>query len=178
MDDRTQAAAGLWPRSLAFALDLVPIAVYLAALAAVGLTVSVLLPSLSETLFGGPLVAEVFGFVTLTLPVIVYFALSESSTWQASWGKKRMNLVVADMSGNRIGLARSMLRSTLKFVPWELAHFFVWRISFSSDPSSSVYAWGFGAVWLLVGANVVAMVVTTRKRTVYDVAAGTVVVKE
>jgi uncharacterized RDD family membrane protein YckC len=45
-----------------------------------------------------------------------YFALQESSSRQASWGKRVCGLRVADMNGNRISLPRATIRYFAKFI--------------------------------------------------------------
>ena len=50
----------------------------------------------------------IFGFVGIILIVSwLYYALSESSTWQATPGKKLLNLKVTDMDGQRLSFGRA-----------------------------------------------------------------------
>jgi len=169
--------ASLRDRLLAFALDYVVIAAYLAALVALGIAVSRVAPQVSRTLFGGPISGEASGFLLITLPVALYFALSEASTRQATWGKARIGLRVTDLAGARLGLARSLARTGLKFVPWELAHWCIWQITFAADQSSPLYTAGFLVVWVLVGANLVSLLVSPARQTLYDRLARTLVVR-
>jgi uncharacterized RDD family membrane protein YckC len=65
--------------------------------------------------------AAVFSAVPLIIIVGValkwlYFAYSESSEWQATPGKKALNIVVTDMNGNRISFARASGRYFGKYV--------------------------------------------------------------
>lgn len=60
-------------------------------------------------------------------------------------------------------------------MPWELAHLCVWQVNFAPDPSAPIYAVGFIVVWLLVAANIVSVLVSPSKQTLYDRLAGTVV---
>jgi uncharacterized RDD family membrane protein YckC len=46
----------------------------------------------------------------------LYYAYFESSDWQASVGKKVMNLVVTDMNGNRISFGRASGRYFAKII--------------------------------------------------------------
>ncbi len=165
-------------RSLAFGLDYLPIAAYLVVLVAAGATLTRLSPSAEDALFGGPLRGEAAGFLLVTAPVLLYFALSEASSRQATWGKRRLGLAVSDLDGRRLTRPRSVARSALKFIPWELAHACIWQIAFADDPSSPVFTVGFTLVWVLVGANVVALLAGPTRRTVYDRLAGTVVFRE
>ena len=176
MPDRTMTPAGLWVRVLAFVVDYLPIAAYLAVLVAGGAWLARSSQPLARVLFGGPVTGEATGFLLITLPVTLYFALFEASSRQATWGKGRMGLMVTDLVGMRLSPLRSIGRTVLKFIPWELAHACVWQVSFARDPSSVIYVVGFAIVWLIIGANVVRLLVSPARQTLYDRAAGTVVV--
>jgi len=168
--------AGLWVRGRAFALDYLPIAAYLSLIVVAGVVASRMGQPVANRLFGGPLSGEASGFLLITLPVGLYFALSEASPRRATWGKGRTGLQVTDLAGGRMSRARSLSRTALKFVPWELAHACIWQISFAVDRSSPVYVVGFATVWLLVAANVVSLLASPKRQTLYDRIAGTLVV--
>ena len=171
-------AAGLWIRVLAFALDYVLIAAYLAVLVLAGVWLRYSSPQVAQALFGGPISGEATGFLLITLPVTLYFALCEASVRQATWGKRRMGLEVTDLAGGHLSRQRSLGRSALKFVPWELAHACIWQIAFARDPSAPVYVVGFALVWLLVCANVVSLQVSPTRQTLYDRMVGTLVSRD
>jgi uncharacterized RDD family membrane protein YckC len=46
----------------------------------------------------------------------LYFAVMESSSWQATFGKKLLGLYVTDMSGQRLSLSRATGRTFVKFL--------------------------------------------------------------
>lgn len=177
MPGRRTAPAGLWFRTLAFAIDYLPIAAYLGVLVAVGARLSLSPQPLAKMFFGTPIAGEATGFLLITLPVILYFALFEASSRQATLGKMRMGLMVTDLAGMRLTRWRSLARTILKFVPWELAHACIWQIRFARDPSAAIYTVGFVAVWLIIGANIVSLLISPTRQTLYDRAAGTVVVR-
>jgi len=79
---------------------------------------------------------------------IAYYALLESSRWQATVGKRACRLRVADESGRRIGLGRAIGRYLGKFV--------------------SAFILGIG--FLMVGW-------TRRKQGLHDIMAGTLVMR-
>lgn len=172
------AAAGLWPRALAFAGDYLFLALYLGALAGLSWAAQALAPGLLAALFGSALAGQLTGLVVITLPVTLYFALPEASARQATWGKRRVGLRVQRADGARLSRGRSLARTALKFVPWELAHFTIWQLAFAADPEAPVYLAGFGLVWALIGANVVSVLVSPRRRALYGWLAGTVVVRQ
>jgi uncharacterized RDD family membrane protein YckC len=46
----------------------------------------------------------------------LYFALMESSSWQATLGKKMLGLCVTDLGGNRLTLGRATGRTFAKYL--------------------------------------------------------------
>ncbi|MFZ1741393.1 MAG: RDD family protein [Pontixanthobacter sp.] len=79
---------------------------------------------------------------------IAYFAGMESSSWQATLGKKALGLVVTDVSGNRLSVGRAIGRYFAKIL---------------------------SALILLIGFIMVAF--TERKQGLHDMLAGTLVLK-
>lgn len=171
------ATATLVARTAAFGLDYVLIAAYLVVVVGAGVLLRLVAPGESRALFSDPLWGELTGFLGLTLPVTSYFALSERSAAGATWGKRRMRLRVVASGGRRLGLGRSLLRSGLKFLPWELAHAVIWQFSAAGPNPPWVLNAGLVGVWLLVGSNLLSARVDRRRRTLYDRAAGTVVIR-
>ncbi len=79
----------LWSRLLAFAVDYLFIALYLLLLVGVGALIRITpLGADFGALFANPASAELTSFMLLVLPVLLYFALMESSRWQATIGKR------------------------------------------------------------------------------------------
>lgn len=56
-------------------------------------------------------------FSGLMLFSTAYFVLFESSSWQATIGKRMLGLKVATLKGNRIGILRALVRRICKFLP-------------------------------------------------------------
>jgi uncharacterized RDD family membrane protein YckC len=119
----------------------------------------------------------VSGFLLVTFPITMYFAIGESSTRQATWGKQRLGLKVADRIGDRIGFWRAFARTLLKFIPWELSHALIWEISFSAGSPSSFIRYGFVLVYALIGLNIASLTLTKSKQTLYDFLAGTFITR-
>ena len=108
-----------WRRLAAFAVDYLVIACYLGLLYMVGRSVGV-------TWVQTPWQAHLLGFTTLTLPVTLYFALLEARG--ATLGKQVLGLRVTGHRGDPLPLDRSLLRSAVKFLPWELSHTALYRV--------------------------------------------------
>jgi uncharacterized RDD family membrane protein YckC len=166
-------------RLAAFAIDYGIIAVYAGLVAGISFAArwmtgaNAVLP----TAFAQKLAGQVLAFCLFTLPVVLYFALCEASRRQATLGKAIMRLRLTTVDHQRVPLKRSLLRSAIKFAPWELAHTAVWHIPgqpFVSEPR--ILNWAGWALALLVAAGYVASVFVGSGQTPYDWASGTKVV--
>jgi len=102
--------AGFWLRVIAFIVDTIIL------LAATGMVFGVFRAIFGVSALGmvrpdlgGSATMRVFGVFELIVGVgaWLYFALMESSVWQATLGKKLMGLYVTDLHGNRIGFGRA-----------------------------------------------------------------------
>ena len=162
--------AGTLRRLTAQALDLVVIAGWAVFAAVVGLVAR----SIGVD-FGSPRVADAFAFLTLVVPATLTFAGQEASTRQATFGKRRMRLRVVDRAGRRLTRQRSLARSAVKFLPWQLAHTAVFGLI--ADPAS------LGMVALSITAqgvvvfSVLVMCLDPQHRAVHDWVAGTRVIE-
>ena len=167
--------AGFWKRAGAFALDYIVILGYLLGITLFSLLVNTLFSS-NQWLFADRIRAQLVAFLLVTLPVALYFAVSESSMRQATWGKQRLQLKVADRNGNRISFWRALGRTLLKFVPWEISHTLIWQIYFSPQMDSVWINYGFVLVYLLIGLNLISLIVTGTHQTLYDLLTNTYVI--
>ena len=129
--------AGFWIRVLAYIIDAIPL-----------VAIGVLLVVIS----GDPLVETepTFGVTdAISLFIgIAYFVGFESSSWQATPGKRALGLIVTDSEGRRISVARAVGRYFAKIL---------------------------SSLILLIGFIMIAF--TDRKQGLHDLIAGTLVVK-
>jgi uncharacterized RDD family membrane protein YckC len=63
-----------------------------------------------------------FAFLTMTIPVWLYFSLCEGLGRHAALGKLALGLAVEG------GLGAAMIRNALRFLPWEIAHAGIWHV--------------------------------------------------
>ena len=173
-NSQSQTYAGFWQRVKAFALDYIIILFYLAALTSLFLLINQL-AGITELLFSDRIRAQLTGFFLITLPVALYFAVGESSVQRATWGKKRMGLVVTDPNGGRLTFWISLARTFLKFIPWELSHTLIWQINFSPQTNSALINYSFILVYVLIGLNIASLLMTKKHQTLYDLLAKTYV---
>jgi len=167
-------------RVAAFALDYLLIAAYLVVLAGAG-TALTLGPLGGEWqgFLSSPGRMDLLAFTTTVLPVALYFALLEGSAGGATWGKRRMRLRVVRVGGERLGLGRALLRSAVKFLPWQLAHTCLFGIPGWPVEPQEPPLWvmpGMILTWVLVGTYVVAIAARRDRRAPHDWIAGSQVV--
>jgi len=131
----------------------------------------------SENWFHSGWNTEVYTLLTISLPIWLYFILTEISPWKATLGKRLLHLQTLDAATHaRISLPQSILRTLIKLLPWELAHFTnniptpMW---YTSNPGFRI---GFALVPLLVLAYLLVTQFTRSKQAPHDLAARTVVV--
>ena len=167
----TLTPAGLWPRVKAFGVDYLFIAAYLIVLtgAVWGLRLTPL-RSLLATLYGAPSTAQFTDSLFFDIPVMLYFALFESSEWQATPGKRRVGLRVVTESGQRIGRPRALGRIILKFLPWEIAHTSIWHTPGWPQHAqpTQLNLVGYLAVYALLGVYIVTLLTSRTRQTLYD----------
>lgn len=125
--------------------------------------------------FGEPSRADLFALVTLVAPVTITFAVQEASPRQATVGKRRSGLQVADRDGHRLRFGRALARSAAKFAPWQLAHSAVFGLL-----AGSTNTWLAGlavAAQVVVVASFVTMAFDADHRAFHDLVAGTRVIR-
>lgn len=167
-------------RAAAYAID---VAIAYGIFLAIQTGISPLRNRLDPNWMASPSLFEGYILLTISLPVWCYFAFSESSSWRATIGKRLLGLRVTDVAGKRIGIGRSVLRTAVKLLPWDLAHLTIaLPAPLFIDPNSGALDWtrgefrlGFILVYALIGVTVVTMVRTSRRQALHDLAASTVV---
>ncbi|GLQ19883.1 RDD family protein [Algimonas porphyrae] len=117
-------------------------------------------------------IAQAQAFLMVTLPVYLYFTISESRGRKATPGKRLLGLTV---DGTPLQI---MQRNLVKFLPWEVAHTAIWHgmpLPAASEPTPlgltlmclSMAAAGLYIISLFIGSG----------RTPYDRISGTQVVR-
>ena len=156
-------------RILAFGIDYLIIIGYGVVLFAITTTIGVV--SLS------PLEGQIVGFISLTLPVYLYFYLMEKSSLAATLGKRVMNISVQTQTENiRYGV---LFRNILKFLPWEIAHLGVHWIIYYSGIGEATPIWVWVALILpqvIVLGYILSIVFYEGESSLYDKIANTKIV--
>lgn len=113
----------------------------------IGLVIAFLVFHLDKTALDAN--ASLIGYVVGIIVLIIYYAGMESSSWQATPGKRLIGLTVSDMNGKRISFVRALIRLFLKVISGSL----------------------FGLAYLVC-------LFTEHKQTLHDVVIGTLVWKK
>ena len=162
-------------RFKAFLFDYILIFIYLVVLLAINVLI---FPSLQELFNGSLAVAQFSGFLMVTLPVSLYFIVCDSTLVGQSSGKKKMEIQVVDQNGKPLSVFRSAFRTALKFLPWELSHYLVYRLVYLGDaPVTIRYSVIGGIIYTLMFAYLLTALFTKNKQSLYDLIAGTAVIR-
>ena len=104
------AYAGFWLRALAFAIDTFILSFAFAMIAAAYPTQLIIFPDPNApSLMALPRVTFT-GFVLLFVIMWAYYVFFETSSWQATPGKRVLRLYVTDLAGGKITFRRSSIR--------------------------------------------------------------------
>lgn len=167
--------AGVWVRLKAFTLDYIWLLLYLLVIV---LLSTVLLPGI-QNFFNGPVgIAQLTGFLLVTLPISLYFAIGDSNFFNGTFGKRKLKIQVTDLADQPIGLPRSLFRIIMKFLPWELSHFLVYRLIHLEEGEFPVYLMLIGSlIYILMFAYLLTAVFSKEDRSLYDRLSGTKVIR-
>jgi len=126
-----------------------------------------------------PVLADLMAFVTLILPVILYFTLQESSPKQSTWGKLKAGIRVIDANGSTLSRRQAFVRSFVKVIPWQISHtclFHIpgWPLAVTMIPLTVTI--GFVSTYMLATLYIAAIFTSKKHRTPYDWASGSCVI--
>lgn len=157
-------------RSAAYLLDIVVLFLVLAPL---GLLVQTVLKIRPQTGFEIWLAT----LVNFSLPVWLYFILSDHSPRGATLGKRLLRVRVASSTGEARSpsLAQAALRTLVKLLPWEIIHLSGFAIAGNLSTFSPLQAVGMGLGNLLTIVYLALALATSGRRSLHDFAAKTIV---
>ncbi|QUW20278.1 RDD family protein [Sporosarcina sp. Marseille-Q4063] len=162
-------------RLKAFLIDYVLIFAYLVLLVVLNIF---LFPSIQELFQGSLITAQFMGFLMVTLPISIYFIVCDSVIGGQSIGKKKMGIRVVDANGKALSIPRAIFRTVLKFFPWELSHFLVYRMVAIGDEAVPIsYSLIGGVIYALIFVYILTTIFTKNKQSLYDIIAKTYVIK-
>lgn len=137
-----------------------------------------LFPQLQNLFVESLWLAQFTGFVMVTLPVSIYFIVSDSMFNGQSYGKKKIGIQTVGENGGNISVFRAIFRTFLKFLPWEISHYLVYRlVDFGNQEIPIVYVFLGGFIYVLIFLYILTAIFTKKKQALYDIMAKTQVVK-
>jgi uncharacterized RDD family membrane protein YckC len=162
-------------RLKAFSIDYILILAYLGLLF---VTVQYVVPSVQQLFTQSLAVAQLAGFLLVTVPVSIYFIVCDSTVRKQSVGKKVSGIQVVNRHGRPLSVRQAVVRTFLKFVPWEMSHFLVYRLVLAGEQEMPVYVYAVAVfIYGLIFAYILTCAFSKRKQSVYDMLADTYVVK-
>lgn len=162
-------------RFKAFIIDYIFILLYLVVLFIFSVF---LFPSIQQLFTGSHFVAQLTGFLMVTLPISLYFIIFDSKIGKQSIGKRKAGIRVAGLNGEPLRIMHIAFRTILKFLPWELSHFLVYRFIYIGDgkvPFTLSLLGGF--IYILMFVYILTAIFTKKKQSLYDLLVKTQVVK-
>ncbi|NNF04125.1 MAG: hypothetical protein HKN17_06635 [Rhodothermales bacterium] len=171
----TSEPAGFPRRAAAYLIDVALLYVYIFALFAASMILDTLVP-FHDLMAESYALRHGVSFMTLTLPLVLYFILMEGSRRQGTFGKSRMKLRVTAVGGSAAPTAALILRNAVKFLPWEVAHTHIHiNPEFLATGQTTAFGWIAGVVLPLAAMTVYAGMILVRedRRSLYELASGT-----
>ncbi len=110
-----------------------------------------------------------------SLPVWLYFIISDWLPTGATLGKRLVKIGVKRVNGARVGLGRAIGRTAVKLMPWELVHLTAFTLSADLSQLTLLQTIGLTLANGLVVGYLVVVVLTRGRRSVHDFVVGTVV---
>jgi uncharacterized RDD family membrane protein YckC len=168
--------AGVGVRLAAYAIDCCVLFLALLLWQAALFAVNPILALIREGQQPGSVQLHGWVFATATLPFLLYFAFTQSSAHQATFGMRWLNIHVATLQGTRLSFVRALTRSAVMLLPFEINHAVLFHL-LPRDGSAPAPAFGIGVsgVWILIAIYVAAAFLTHSRQSIHDLVAGTVV---
>jgi uncharacterized RDD family membrane protein YckC len=163
-------------RFKAFMFDYILIFAYLSLLVVVNIFI---FPSLQSWFNSSLYIAQFAGFLMVTLPISLYFIICDSVIGKQSYGKRKVGIKVVTNQGDSPSVILSIVRVGLKFLPWELSHFLVYRLASIGDTGVPLVYTSIGAIiYILMFAYILTAIFTSKKQSIYDLITKTQVIYE
>jgi len=182
VDRSKNSFAGPRSRVFAFALDYLLICGYILVVTTIStFMIRGPLRQHTDSLFATPTRRDLIAFLTLILPVTLYFTYCESSHHQATWGKRKVGVFVTDRHGGRLSRSRAFARSALKFAPWQVAHTSLFHIPgwpLASTTVPPLAQGGLSVGMLTASAYLLSIIIDKQHRALFDRVTGSMVLKK
>lgn len=172
-------ASGVIARGIAYSIDCVCVFALFAVTQLLLFSPLRSLIGITDDWFSSGFNTESYTIVTISIPAWLYFSLLESSRWQATPGKRFVRLTVVDkVSRTRLAFPKSLMRTIIKLLPWELAHLgnnLPQPIWYAEDPGFRI-AFVFSGI--LMAVYVAVILINPQRQCIHDMLAKTQVMTD
>lgn len=112
-------------------------------------------------------------WASVSVPFWFYYAAWQASAWRATPGKRLFGLRVTTTAGGRLGFGRALLRAVVMLIPFEINHFVILQLAPAAGaaPAPAFYL-GLASVYGLLALYLGALLLSPRRRSLHDWAAG------
>jgi uncharacterized RDD family membrane protein YckC len=121
---------------------------------------------------------QIYVLTSISIPVWIYFAYFDSEKSKGTFGKRIFNLEVQDNKNQKISFLKSLLRTIIKLLPWEIAHIgviFPSPLYYENEPAVRLLTY---VGLFLFAIYVISIWTDSKKRAIYDKVVGTIVSKK
>ena len=116
-------------------------------------------------------------FLTVSIPIWLYFILQERTPRGATIGKRLLGLALYSENGEKAQLNQIITRTIIKLLPWEIFHLtFMLPTPILNDPNAG-FRPGFIVGFLVLMLFVLVLIHPPQRQSVHDLIARTVVEK-
>ena len=116
-------------------------------------------------------------FLTISLPMWLYFILTESGPRQATLGKCLLGLKVTDLDGNRLTVTTAAWRTVCKLAFFEIGHLSLLLPTPLFDEPDPSFRVGFVVLIALMLIYFAVTLITPRNQSIHDLIVKTLVVR-
>jgi uncharacterized RDD family membrane protein YckC len=166
--------ASLWARVAAYSLDMI---LLFAGIMASQALLRPINPLLGRTPRTTGWLLHLWVYASVSLPILLYFALCISSKWQATLGMRWLGIKVTTLGGESLGIGPAVLRSLVMLIPFELNHIVMfYPTPIWSDPKPG-FRYGFIVTSVLMVVYLASVLLTEHHQSIHDLFARTIVVR-
>ena len=115
--------------------------------------------------------------LNFSIPVWIYFWLSDASVRGATLGKRIFRIRVSREPGRALGPGRAFVRTAIKLLPWELVHLSAFALSEDLDAFSVAQGLGLATANLLMLVYLWVAFATFGRRSVHDLPVDTKIIR-
>jgi uncharacterized RDD family membrane protein YckC len=113
--------------------------------------------------------------ISFSIPIWIYFIISDISKNGTTLGKKLMKLQVKTIDEKNLTIRNALIRTAIKLIPWELTHLTFFGLSGNWGDFSTIQIVLVIITYIMIFIYVYFMIRTKGKRGIHDLVAKTIV---